>query len=250
MDPLTHHLVRATDGNMINPADLNALEAALLIKDAAASSGDACTVTTLSMGPPDAEESLYETMAIGADEACLLTDRAFAGSDTIATTRVLAAGIRHLGQWDLILTGAESADGATGQIGPMLAEALAVPHVTNVREIEGDAESGLIVRKKFQRAEIRLHAACPAVLSLGYGCNEPRLPTLRSKIAAKKKPLRVLTNAELLLQQDGIGAMGSPTEVEDVFLAEGAGCCTWLTGSAADVAGQMLTLIKKEMENR
>ncbi|MDR2156906.1 MAG: electron transfer flavoprotein subunit beta/FixA family protein [Clostridiales Family XIII bacterium] len=246
-DPVTHHLMREKSDHVINPADLNALEAAFLLKEALESSDTACEITALSMGPPDAEEALREAVSRGADEACLLSDRLFAGSDTIATAAVLMAGVRYLGTPDLILTGAESSDGATGQIAPMLAESLGLPHVTNVCEIETCLQSGLTVRKHFRRSDVRLRIDGPAVLSVGYGCNEPRLPTLRSKMLAKKKAVRILTNKDLLLPENGVGAAGSPTEVTDSFSPENKGSCAWMQGDAAQVAEQILSLIKKEM---
>ena len=116
VDPVTHALVRASSEGMINPSDLNAIEAALVLKEQTEGK-----VVVFTMGPPDAEKALRDAMALGCDESCLITDRVFGGADTIATAKVLAEGIKKYGEFDLIMGGALSADGATGQVGAMVA---------------------------------------------------------------------------------------------------------------------------------
>ena len=116
VDPETHALVRASSEGMINPADLNAIEAAMVLKEQTEGK-----VVVFTMGPPDAEKALRDAMAMGCDESCLITDRCLAGGDTIATAKVLARSIEKFGKFDLILSGALSADGATGQVGAMVA---------------------------------------------------------------------------------------------------------------------------------
>ena len=129
VDPVTHNLIREKSGTMMNPSDLNALEMALGIKE---ENQGVCETAAITMGPPGAQEELRTAMAMGIDRGCLLTDRCLAGGDTIATARALAKGLSRLGTYDLILAGAESSDGATGQVGPMLAEAMGLPHVSSV----------------------------------------------------------------------------------------------------------------------
>lgn len=249
IDPDTHNLIRAKTGNMLNPSDLNALEAGLQLRDAVIETVADARVTALTMGPPEAEEALREAIATGADAGCILTDRAFAGSDTVATATTLAAGVAHLGPCDLILTGAESSDGATGQVGPMLAEALGLPHITNVHKIVCNEAGYLTIKKIHIQSEVTLRIKLPAVLSVGYGSNEPRLPTLRSKMAAKRQALTALTRAELGLSPDCVGAEGSPTEVTGSYRADHTGDCAWINGAAADVAKEILFLVRKEKES-
>ena len=137
VDPVTHNLIREKSGTMMNPSDLNALEMALGIKE---ENQGVCETAAITMGPPGAQEELRTAMAMGIDRGCLLTDRCLAGGDTIATARALAKGLSRLGTYDLILAGAESSDGATGQVGPMLAEAMGLPHVSSVQRIEKVSE--------------------------------------------------------------------------------------------------------------
>lgn len=248
VDPVTHTLKREKAGTTMNPSDLNVLEAALCVKENWECPVP-CEITAITMGPPSAQEELRTAIAMGADEGCLLTDRALAGGDTIATARALAEGIRKIGPVDLILAGSESSDGATGQVGPMVAEALGLPHVTMVQKIERISEREVEVVKRFHHSEVRVSIKLPAVFTFVYGCNDPRLPTLRSKMAAKKKELSVLTNEELGIPRQEAGLEGSPTVVMDSFLPETQKVGSFLTGDAREIAEKMLELIEREREN-
>ncbi len=248
VDPVTNNLIREKAGTMMNPSDLNALEAALQLKEQILSDKSAkgdCKITAITMGPPDAQEVLRTAMAMGVDEACLLTDRYFGGSDTIATSQVVAAGIRKYGEFDLIFAGAESSDGATGQVGPMVAERLSIPHISSVEEIKLEDQELILIRK-FRQIRIKLKASLPALVTVGYGSNEPRLTTLRSNMAAKKKEITVFTNEELQLPLDRIGAAGSPTVVTESFRPQIINTCEFLSGDAREIAGKILALIEKE----
>ena len=190
VDPETHALVRASSEGMINPADLNAIEEAMQLKEQTDGK-----VVVFTMGPPDAEKALRDAMALGCDESCLITDRAVAGGDTVATAKVLAKAIQLYGEFDLILGGALSADGATGQVAAMVAEELNLPHVVEIQSVKykEDQAGKVEVVKKMHDTSFRIACATPAVLSVNFGCNEPRLATLRSKRAAKSKPKREYT---------------------------------------------------------
>ena len=131
LDPVTHTLIREGVESIINPYDLYALEAALRLKDSVGGK-----VTLLSMGPPQAETALREALSLGADEAVLLCDRAFAGADTWATSYTLSQAVRKIGQFDLVVCGKQAIDGDTAQVGPGLAERLDIPHVAFVRKAE------------------------------------------------------------------------------------------------------------------
>lgn len=248
VDPVTHTLVREKSGTMINPSDLNALEMALEIRENL-TEGEDCGITAVTMGPASAQEELRGAVAMGADEGCLLTDRSFAGGDTIATARVLAEGIRKLKDVDLILAGAESSDGATGQVGPMLAEALGIPHVSSVQKIEKICGKEAIVQKKFHQSAVRIQVKLPAVMTVVYGCNEPRLATLRSRMAAKKKELMIYTNEQLEIPENETGLLGSATVVTDSFQPERTGNGNLLSGSPSEIAGMILDLVEKERGN-
>ncbi len=243
VDPDTHALVRASSEGMVNPADLNAIEEAMLLKEQTGGK-----VVVFTMGPPDAEKALRDAMALGCDESCLVTDRAVAGGDTVATAKVLAAAIRKYGEFDLILGGALSADGATGQVGAMVAECLDIPHVVEAQGIRYDEdEAGRIVAvKKFHDKKLSIRCALPAMISFNFGCNEPRLATLRSKRAAKTKPLAIYTNADLGLPLDEVGIAGSPTTVVDSFSPKAGRKAAMLEGTAAELAKKLKDLIEEE----
>ena len=168
VDQETHALVRSSSEGMINPADLNAIESAMLLKEQTEGS-----VTVFTMGPVEAEKALRDAMALGCDESCLLTDRSFAGGDTIATAKVLAEGIRKYGIFDLILCGALSSDGATGQVGAMTAEYLGIPHVAEVQGIKYENGAECIeALKKFQDKQFRISTKLPALMSVGLRHSE------------------------------------------------------------------------------
>lgn len=243
VDPETHALVRASSEGMINPADLNAIEEAMLLKEQTEGK-----VVVFTMGPPDAEKALRDAMALGCDESCLITDRAVAGGDTVATAKVLAKAIELYGSFDLILCGALSADGATGQVGAMVAEALQIPHVAEIQGMKYDeSESGKIEAvKKVYDEKVRVRCALPAVLSVNFGSNEPRLATLRTKRAAKSKPLVTYTNADLGFEASEVGIAGSPTAVIDSFQPESARKAKMLTGTGKELAAKLKELLEEE----
>ncbi len=243
VDPETHALVRASSEGMVNPADLNAIEEAMVLKEQTGGK-----VVVFTMGPPDAEKALRDAMALGCDESCLITDRAVAGGDTVATAKVLAEAIKRYGKFDLIVGGALSADGATGQVGAMVAECLDIPHVVEAQGVKYDEASKdkIDVLKKFHDKKLTIRCALPAVVSFNFGCNEPRLATLRTKRAAKSKPLATYTNAELGLPLDEVGIAGSPTAVVDSFSPKAGRKAQMLEGTPEELAKKLYDLIEEE----
>lgn len=217
MDETTGTMIRTEKENVINPLDENALEAALSIRRQIPGT----RIAALSMGPRPAMGALREALAMGADEAVLLSDRSFAGSDTIATAIALTAGIRHLAGGelhpdDLVLCGERATDGETGQVGPMVAALLEIPVSTYVRDIrpQGRAiEVERVVENGFERVQLTL----PAVLTVVKGANQPGFPTLAGKLAAKRAQVMVLGPDELNISRDLLGLDGSPTRVVRVF---------------------------------
>ncbi len=243
VDPETHALVRGSSEGMINPADLNAIEEAISLKEK--TDGQ---VVVFTMGPLDAEKSLRDAMAMGCDKSCLITDRAFAGGDTIATAKVIAKAIEKYGDFDLLLSGALSSDGATGQVGAMVAEYLSIPHVSEIQRVEYDINEGSKIEavKKYQGTNVKIQCELPVLLTVCFGCNEPRLATLRTKRAAKNKPMEVYTNVELNMVKDEIGLTGSPTVVTDSFAPEHTKKAQMLVGTPQEMAKKMMDLIENE----
>jgi len=215
MDPETRTVIRQGVQAIINPLDLYAIEAALVLKERY----DA-KVTAISMGPPQAVTALREAVAMGVDEAVLVSDRAFAGSDTWATSYILAGAIKQLGEFDLILCGERATDGDTGQVGPEMAAALDLPVVSYVNHINQLEEGSLKVSRLVEDGTEKLSMQLPGVLTVVKEIGEPRLPTFRGKLKAKALELPMLDLEALKLDISLIGLKGSPTRVVKIFRPE------------------------------
>jgi electron transfer flavoprotein beta subunit len=212
INPETNTLIREGVESIINPFDMYAIEEALRVKEKMGG-----TVTILSMGPPQVEEALRDAIALGPDNAILLSDRAFAGADTLATSLTLAEGIKKIGDVDLIFMGKQAMDGDTGQVGPGVAEHLAIPHITDIRKIEEMTEKEVVLERLLEEGYVRLKAQLPIVLTVVKEINEPRLPSLRGKMAAKKAEITVWGAEDLNSNTDLVGLNGSPTQVMKIF---------------------------------
>lgn len=212
IDPDTHTLVRQGVESIINPFDLFAVEAALQIKDASSA-----TITVITMGPPQAEEALREVLSRGVDAAILLSDRAFAGADTWATSVTLSAAIRKLGDVDLILCGKQAVDGDTAQVGPEVATLLDIPYATFVKKMEPLDEQHLKVTRQTDEGAEVWKLPTPALITVIKEVGEPRLPSLRHKMRARKAAIPVWGIAELGLDANDVGLCGSFTQVVRVF---------------------------------
>lgn len=214
LDPKTHRLQRAGVENIINPFDEHALEAALALRDAHGG-----TVIVLTMGPPQAEAVLRESIARGADRAVLVTDRAFGGADTLATSYTLAGAIRRLGGADVILCGKQAIDGDTAQVGSQIAEMLDMPQVTAVNRL-ALADGELTVTREHEDGYETLRVPTPALLTVTKNLNTSRYPSLMGKMKARKATIETLTAADLELDPERIGIKGSPTRVRRVYTPE------------------------------
>jgi electron transfer flavoprotein beta subunit len=217
-DPKTGTLIRDGLASTINPFDMYAIEAAVALKEA--SSGE---VSVFTMGPPAAEHSLRYALALGCDNAVLLSDRAFAGADTLATSYSLATGLKKSGQYDIIFAGTKTTDGDTGQVGAGIAEFLNIPVVYYVTKILEYKTGRIKVERLLEDRVQVLSVKTPCVLSVVKGMNRPRLPTMKEKIESEKKPLTVLTSKDIGAEADKIGLSGSPTKVVKVFTPEKRG---------------------------
>ena len=211
IDPKTNTLIREGVPSIMNPYDLHAIEAGLQIKEKLG-----CKVTVLSMGPPQAEEVLREAISMGADDAYLLTDKRFAGADTLATAYTLSKAIKKLG-FDLIICGKHTIDGDTGQVGLQLAEFLNIPHVAYVKKIESVSESEMVVERVMDNCYEKIAIILPALITVGKELNRPRPPSIRGKMTAKKAIIP-RWNAEYTgAEEENIGLKGSPTIVKNLF---------------------------------
>ncbi|MCD6125096.1 electron transfer flavoprotein subunit beta/FixA family protein [bacterium] len=216
IDPKTGTLIREGVPAILNPFDMSALEEALQIKDEKPDT----KVFVISMAPPHAEKNLRQTIAMGADEVYLITDRAFAGSDTLATSYTLATAIKHLGGADLIFTGKQAIDGDTAQTGPGIAEWLGIPQVTFVKRIKELRDDSIIVERSTEVGYEIVEVKLPAVLTIIKGDKDPRLPSLRGMLKAKKATIKKLSAKDLPVDENLIGLDGSPTKVDKIFTPE------------------------------
>lgn len=241
INPQTNTLVREGVTSIINPFDMYALEEGLRIAE-----NYGGMVSAVSMGPPQVAEALREAIAMGVDRACLLSDQAFAGADTLATAYTLASGIRKLGGADIILLGRQAIDGDTGQVGPGIAENLGIPHVTDVRRIESiDPDGGIIVERMLEEGFLRIRSSLPVLLTVVKDINEPRLPSLKGKIKAKKEKIPVLGMKDLELDPERVGLVGSPTQVIRIFTPTKLSGGKIFTCDAAQAVSDLIAEIEK-----
>ncbi len=212
IDPETNTLIREGVESIINPFDLYAIEEAIRLKEQYGGK-----ITAISMGPPQVESALRESVAIGIDEILLLTDRKFAGADTWATSLTLAMAIKKLDEYDIILFGQQAIDGDTAQVGPGVATHLGIPQTGFVKKIEGIKDNRVILQRLMEDGYDRIDMPLPAAITVVKEINEPRLPSLRGKRNAKKTELKIWTAEDLDLEEEKIGLNGSPTQVIKIF---------------------------------
>ena len=246
IDPVTKTLMRAGVPSIVNPFDGYALELAARLKDSVGG-----RITLLSMGPAQAEAALRSCLAVGADEAYLISGREFGGSDTLATSYILSCGIRYLekknGQpFDLIFCGKQAIDGDTGQVGPEIGEHLGRGQATCVTEAEAD-EGGktVTVTRDTDDGYDRLRLTLPGIITVTKPAYESRMASIRSKLAATRAVIPRLTLEELTdIDAGRIGLKGSPTKVKKTFTPDISSDCTWIDGTyPAQTAGRLAEIL-------
>ncbi len=232
IDQETNTLIRAGVPAIINPDDKSGIEAALILRGQIGGS----TVTALCMGPPQAEMALREALAMGCDDAVLVSGRKFGGSDTLATSTILAAALKKIG-YDLIITGRQAIDGDTAQVGPQIAEHLNIPQVSYVEEIEPE-EGGLIVLRQFEDRYHKLRVKFPCLLTAIQELAQPRYMTVGGIVDAARNEVRVMDFDSLsgLLDPAAAGLSGSPTRVVRTYTKEAKSQGTVLSGLTPDEA--------------
>ena len=208
---------RKSAGVEVNPFDLNALETAVEIKEKLGGE-----VTVLSMGPERAESALKEAVARGADHAYLLTDKKFAGADTISTSAVLAAAAEKLGSFDLIAAGEMSVDGDTAQVGPQAAEFLNINHAAYVSEVINVTEEKIRLKTSLWQGNYAKTLNYPLLITVTKDINTPRLPSFKDKMKARKAEVKKLDYQAIKdnLKIKNVGFKGSPTWVENIIVPE------------------------------
>ena len=243
MDPETGSLIREGAAAVMNPYDLHALEGGVRLKEMYGGS-----VTVITMGPPQAEVVIKEAYMMGADRGILLSDRAFAGADTLATAFTLARGIEKVGNVDLILCGLQTTDGDTAQVGPGIAEFLGWPHEAGVHAVHHGEEGELWVQRDMGTEVMELSLSLPALITVTKKANQPRLLSYRRKQKTADWPVEVWTHKDILRsvsdsQGSFFGLMGSPTQVERIFQPHSNTERVIWNDSEANTAQQLFNLL-------
>lgn len=215
INPETGTLIRDGVEAVVNPFDEYAIEEALRIKERVGG-----VVKVITMGPPQAEAALRSAIAMGADEGYLISDRAFAGSDTWATSYTLSKGIQTLGKVDLIICGKQAIDGDTAQVGPGVAEMLDLPFVAWVRKIEEISDTHLKVERMMEEGYDVVEMPLPGLITVVKEINTPRMASLKGKMKAKSAKISVLNVSSIPVDAERLGLKGSPTQVLRSFVPE------------------------------
>jgi electron transfer flavoprotein beta subunit len=241
INPETNTLIREGVEAIINPFDENAIEAALQLRDK-----NGGKVTVITMGPPQAANALKDAIALGVDDVVLISDRAFAGSDTWATSYTLSQAIKKIGQFDLIICGKQAIDGDTAQVGPGVAEFLGLPQVTfavGLEMMNGVLKVNRLLEETNEIIELKL----PALVTVVKQINTPRMPSFKGKIKAKSAVVPQWGAKDINGEENKMGLKGSPTSVVKIFTPPPKGGGEMLQGSADEMVD---SLVKKLRERK
>ncbi|MGL5381396.1 electron transfer flavoprotein subunit beta [Clostridium sp.] len=239
IDPKTGTLIRDGVPSIINPEDKHALEAALRIKETSGA-----TVTVLSMGPPQAQNALREALCMGADEAILITDRAFAGADTLATSKALAGALKRL-KYDVVFAGRQAIDGDTAQVGPEIAEHLDIPQVTYVQDVKVE-EDGLLVNRALEDGYELIKVQAPVLLTAIKELNEPRYMNVQYIFDTANKEIQVWSADDIEVDKAELGLKGSPTKVKKSMTKETKGAGEIVKEVAPEAVKYVLGKLKEK----
>ncbi len=241
IDPETGAMKRMSGDTRTNPYDLFALETAISLREKLGG-----TVTVLTMGPPQAETMMRDAYACGADDAVILSDRKFAGADVLATSYALAQGIQVIGGADLIICGRQTTDGDTAQVGPSIAEHLAIPHAAWVAEVTDVTESSITVRQDLVSVSQVSELPYPCLVTIDKDTCVPRLPSYRLKKATADRPVRILSFADMPDQDlSRYGLVGSPTSVEQMFAPKEAEKQVYIEGASDEKASRLFAILNE-----
>ncbi|MGL4761711.1 MAG: electron transfer flavoprotein subunit beta [Sarcina sp.] len=239
IDPVKGTLIRDGVPSIINPEDKHALEAALCLKE-----NNGATVTVLSMGPPQAKDALREALCMGADEAVLITDRAFAGADTLATSKALAGALKRL-EYDIVFAGRQAIDGDTAQVGPEIAEHLDIPQVTYVQGVTVE-EDGFLVNRALEDGYELIKVQGPVLLTAIKELNHPRYMNVKGIFDTKNKEVTVWTADDIEVDKAELGLKGSPTKVKKSMTKEAKGKGELVNQSANEAVSYVLSKLKEK----
>ncbi|MDP8297002.1 MAG: electron transfer flavoprotein subunit beta/FixA family protein [Candidatus Orphnella occulta] len=245
IDPQTNTLIREGVESIINPFDMYAIEEAVRTKEKLGGS-----VLAVTMGPPQADAALREAISMGVDEAVLVSDRAFAGSDTWATSYTLACAIKKIGKFDIIFCGKQAADGDTAQVGPGVSMHLDIPQVTYVKKIEEVTPDHARVERMTEEGYEVIEVPLPVLFTVVKEINEPRIPSLKGKMRAKSAQIRTLTANDIDADEKSLGLNGSPTQVVKIFTPPPREGGQMLTGSTEEIVDKLVEVLKNECKSK
>ena len=212
IDPVTKNLVREGVTSIVNPFDSYAIEEGVRLREKFGGK-----VVVLTMGPPQAEAVLREAIALGSDEGVLVSDRAFAGSDTLATSYTLSKAVEKIKDYDIIICGKQAIDGDTAQVGPGIAATLDIPQITYVRKIEEIKDRDITAERATEDGYEVVQTKLPCLITVVKEINTPRLPSLKGKMKAKSAVIQVWKAVDIQGEENRLGLKGSPTEVWKIF---------------------------------
>ena len=237
----TNTLIRDGVPSIINPFDMYAIEEALRLREQHGGK-----VTAVTMGPPQAAEALKDAVAMGVDDAVILSDRAFAGADTWATSYTLAQGIKKIGTYDLVIAGKQAIDGDTAQVGPETADMLGIPFVAYVRKIEKVEASKMVAERMMDEGYDIVETSLPALITVVKEINQPRFPSLKGKMKAKNLKVTIFTAQDIGADPNRCGLKGSPTKVVKIFPPVPRGQREILSGTVEEQASAVATKLKEQ----
>ena len=241
IDPVKGTLIRDGVPSILNPDDANALEAALMLKD----KDPDVEIAVLTMGPPQAGYMLRECLAMGADEAYLLSDRAFGGADTCATSTTIAAGIRKVEGVDVIFAGRQAIDGDTAQVGPQISEKLGIPQVTYVQDFKLE-DGAVVVQRQLEDGYEVIRVQTPCFLTAVKELNKPRYMTMKGIYEAYDKEITVWGFGDVDVPQEKVGLKSSPTRVFRSFTPAPKGAGTVLGGTPKEQVAALMGCLKEK----
>jgi electron transfer flavoprotein beta subunit len=237
----TNTLIRDGVPSIINPFDMYAIEEALRLRERHGGK-----VTAVTMGPPQAAEALKEAVSLGVDDVVLLSDRAFAGADTWATSYVLSQGIKKIGNYDLVIAGKQAIDGDTAQVGPETADMLGIPFVAYIRKIDRVEGKKMTAERLMDEGYDVVETSLPALITVVKEINQPRLPSLKGKMKAKGLKVAGWSAGDIGADENKCGLKGSPTKVVKIFPPAPRGQREILSGSLEEKVATVVRKLKEQ----
>ncbi|MFH1684829.1 MAG: electron transfer flavoprotein subunit beta/FixA family protein [Candidatus Micrarchaeota archaeon] len=243
IDPKTNTLIREGVESIINPFDMYAIEEGVRLKE-----NFGGKTIALTMGPPQAEAALREAISLGCDEGILISDRAFAGSDTLATSYTLAMAIKKVESYDIIICGKQASDGDTAQVGPGIAAHLDISQVTYVKHIKETEEKSITVERMTEEGSEILKSPLPCLITVVKEINEPRIPSLKGKMKAKKADITCWKALDIDCDEDRLGLTGSPTQVVRIFTPPPRAQGEILEGDPQETTSKLVEMLKDSIQ--